>query len=96
MKTIYTLILLPLILLMGACDETKNVVDVAGSIQLTGEYTISEITGTEIGTSELTLRLSALDKSARGNAGCNTFFGNYIIDLYTMSFKRICHYREIL
>ena len=88
MKTFNTLILLPLILLMSACDETKNVVDVAGSIQLTGEYTITEITDTEIGSNDLTLRLSALDKSVRGNSSCNTFFGNYTIDLYALSFNQ--------
>lgn len=87
MKTLNTLILLPFILLMGACDETKNVVDVAGSIQLTGEYSITEITETMIEPNTLTLSLSALDKSVRGHAGCNSFFGNYILDLYALSFN---------
>lgn len=87
MKTLNTLIILPFILLMGACDETKNVVDVAGSIHLTGEYSITEITETMIEPNTLTLSLSALDKSVRGHAGCNSFFGNYTIDLYALSFK---------
>jgi heat shock protein HslJ len=72
--------------MMGACDETKKVVDVAGNIHLTGEYSITEITGTNIEPNTLTLTLAALDKSVRGNAGCNTFFGNYTLDLYALSF----------
>jgi heat shock protein HslJ len=87
MKTLNTIILLPLILMIGACDETKKVVDVAGNIHLTGEYTITEITETQIEPNTLTLSLSALDKTVRGHAGCNTFFGNYILDLYALSFK---------
>jgi len=87
MKTLNTLILLPFIMMIGACDETKNVIDVAGNINLTGEYTITEISETELQTDTLTLSFSALDKIVKGYAGCNSFFGNYNLDLYALSFN---------
>ena len=87
MKTLNTLILLTLIFLMGACDGSKNVVDMSGKINLTGDYTITEITETEIELNTLTLSLSDLDKSVRGHTGCNSFFGNYSVDHHTLSFN---------
>ena len=38
---------------------------------------------------DVTFTLAALDKSISGNTGCNSFFGNYTIDLYAMSFGDI-------
>lgn len=72
---------------MGACDGTKNVVDVTGNNQLSGEYTITEITKTQIESNTLTLSFSPLDKSVRGHAGCNSFFGNYTLDHYVLNFN---------
>ena len=31
----------------------------------------------------------ALDKTVRGNTGCNSFFGSYALDLYALSFSDI-------
>ena len=86
MKSLATIYILPLIILFASCDETKKVVDVAGNIHLTGEYSISEIEGAAVEPNTLTISFTALDKSVRGNAGCNSFFGNYTLDLYALSF----------
>ncbi len=75
------------LLLATGCDETKKAIDVAGSIQLSGTYTISSINGEEVKSKAPTITFSAIDKSLRGNTGCNSFFGNYTIDLYALSIK---------
>jgi heat shock protein HslJ len=73
-------------MILVGCDETKKVIDVAGSVQLSGSYTVVDF-GKTVSTSEpMTFSFAALDKSIRGNTGCNSFFGNYTIDLYALSF----------
>jgi len=82
-------ILLTATLLLG-CDETKKVIDVAGSVQLSGTYTVSQITVIEMTSKgNQTFTLSAIDKSIRGNTGCNSFFGNYNNDLYALTFSEL-------
>ncbi|MBT8256227.1 MAG: META domain-containing protein, partial [Bacteroidia bacterium] len=36
-----------------------------------------------------TINFVALDKTVRGNTGCNSFFGKYSLDLYALSFSEI-------
>ncbi len=87
MKTVATLSILIFTIFFTSCDETKKVIDVAGSVQLTGTYTISAINGKKLtNTTNPTFTMSALDNSFRGTTGCNSVFGNYTVDLYTISF----------
>lgn len=87
MKTLATLSLLIFTVIFTSCDETKKVIDVAGSVQLTGSYTVSAINGKKLtNTTNPTFTLSALDNSVRGTTGCNSIFGNYTLDLYAISF----------
>lgn len=70
-----------------SCDETKRVIDVAGSVQLSGNYTVSELNGQNPkGSIMPTFTLSAMDKSFRGTTGCNSVFGNYTLDMYAINF----------
>jgi heat shock protein HslJ len=85
MKALLTSILLATFL-FTSCDETKKVVDAAGSIQLSGTYTITSAMNKTITGTDKNLTFAALDKSVKGNAGCNSFFGNYTLDLYALSF----------
>tara|TARA_R110002050_G_scaffold16477_1_gene49836 strand:- start:121 stop:561 length:441 start_codon:yes stop_codon:yes gene_type:complete len=88
MKTLATLSVLIFSVLFTSCDETKRVIDVAGSVQLTGSYTVSAINGKKLGNTTVpTFTLSALSNSVRGTTGCNSVFGNYTIDLYTINFS---------
>ncbi len=90
MKTLATLSLLIFTVLFTSCDETKRVIDVAGSVQLTGSYTVSVLNGSKmINATNPTFTLSALDNSLRGTTGCNSLFGNYTIDLYAISFNEL-------
>lgn len=90
MKTLATLTVLIFTLAFTGCDETKRVIDVAGSVQLTGNYTVSAIKGEKITSSPSpTFTLSALDNSFRGTSGCNSVFGNYTIDLYAINFDNL-------
>lgn len=82
--TLFSLVVFSLI--FTGCDETKKVIDVASTVQLSGNYTVSDIGGKDLGSTPLTFSLAALDKSIRGNSSCNTFFGNYTVDLYALSF----------
>ena len=103
MKTLATLTVLIFTLVFTSCDETKKVIDVAGSVQLTGNYTVSAINGKKLSSGPYaTFSLSALDNSFRGNSGCNSVFGNYTIDLYAINFdnlavsERYCAEKEIM
>lgn len=90
MKTLATLSLLIFAVIFTGCDETKKVIDVAGSVQLTGNYTVSTINGKKlVNTTNPTFTLSALDNSFRGTTGCNSVFGNYTIDLYAINFGQL-------
>ncbi|MBT0606967.1 META domain-containing protein [Aequorivita echinoideorum] len=86
MKTLATISTLIIALIFTSCDETKRVIDVAGSVQLSGTYTVSTIKGNAVGATAPTLTFSALDKSLRGTTGCNSVFGNYTLDLYAIDF----------
>lgn len=88
MKTLYIAIVTATFLFFG-CDETKKVIDTAGSVQLSGNYTITSAMNKTVTGVDKTITFSALDKSFRGNAGCNTFFGNYTLDLYALNFGDI-------
>lgn len=86
MKTLATLSLLILAITFTGCDETKKVIDVAGSVQLNGMYTVNSINGKKINSNNPSLTFSALDNSVNGTTGCNSVFGNYALDLYTINF----------
>lgn len=87
MKTLATLTLLIFTVIFTSCDETKKVIGVAESVQLTGSYTVTAINGKKLtNTTNPTFTLSALDNSVRGTTGCNSIFGNYNLDLYAISF----------
>lgn len=103
MKTLATLSILIFSIIFTSCDETKKVIDVAGSVQLTGSYTVSAINGKKlVNTTNPTFTMSALDNSFRGTTGCNSVFGNYTIDLYTINFsdlavsEKFCAEKEIM
>lgn len=90
MKTLATLSLLVCTLIFTGCEETKKVIDVAGSVQLTGNYTVSAINGKKLASvPNPTFSLSALDNSFRGTSGCNSVFGDYKLDMYAISFDNL-------
>ncbi len=75
--------------LFTSCNETKKVIDVAGSVQLSGNYNVVSINDQVVEEKVPTISFFALDKSIRGNTGCNSFFGKYVLDLYALSFTEI-------
>jgi heat shock protein HslJ len=103
MKTLATLSLILFAVIFTGCDETKKVIDVAGSVQLTGSYTVIALNGKKlVNTTNPTFTMSALDNSFRGTTGCNSVFGNYTIDLYAINFgdlavsEKFCTEKEIM
>lgn len=88
MKANFNIFIVLVATLFMSCDETKKVIDVAGSVQLSGTYTVSQVTGSgAVSKVAQTFTLAAIDKSIRGNTGCNTFFGSYDNDLYALTFS---------
>ncbi|MBL4662656.1 MAG: META domain-containing protein [Flavobacteriaceae bacterium] len=87
MKTFFTVLFAALVLV--SCDETKKVIDVAGSVQLSGAYKVSSVYNTAVSENAPTFNFFALDKTIKGNTGCNSFFGNYSLDLYAITFSDI-------
>ncbi|MCB0464489.1 MAG: META domain-containing protein [Aequorivita sp.] len=103
MKSIFTLSILIFTILFTGCDETKKAIDVAGSVQLTGNYTVTALNGKKLtATKKPTFTMSALNNSFRGTTGCNSVFGNYTIDLFNISFgdlavsEMYCDEKEIM
>lgn len=87
MKLIITLFFATL--LVSGCDETKKVIDVAGNVQLSGTYKVSNVNNQAVSENAPTITFIAIDKSVKGNTGCNSFFGKYALDLYALSFSDI-------
>jgi len=86
MKTLSILSLAIFTLLFTGCDETKKVIEVAGTVQLSGNYSVIKAGNTVIKGDALSFTFSALDNSINGNTGCNSFFGNYTLDAFALSF----------
>lgn len=86
MKTISLMSLFLFALTFTSCEETKRVIDVAGNVQISGTYVVKSMAGAKAASTNQSITFAALDGSANGNAGCNTFFGNYTLDLYALSF----------
>lgn len=89
MKTRILLSFCILALAFISCDETKKVIDTAGNVQLSGNYVVETIDGVSTDATNIVITFAALDKSVRGNTGCNAFFGNYTLDLYALAFDDI-------
>jgi heat shock protein HslJ len=86
MKTLTIISLLFFAMIFTNCDETKKVIDLAGTVQLSGNYIVTEIGMSAVDPNSMTFSLAALDKTINGNTGCNSFFGNYTLDMYALGF----------
>ena len=92
MKILTLLMTFALTIVMSSCDETKKVIDVAGNVQLSGTYSILNIGEKAVTTMDGKkpyITFVGLDKTIRGNTGCNSYFGNYSLDLYALSFSDV-------
>jgi heat shock protein HslJ len=90
MKRLATLCLLLIVMVFVNCDETKKVAQVAGSVQLSGSYNVTEVNDTATSEGEKTsFTITALDKSIRGTTACNSFNGKYTIDVFSLRFSEM-------
>ncbi|MFT7071626.1 META domain-containing protein [Patiriisocius sp. Uisw_017] len=91
MKKIGVLFSLLLVtILITSCNETKKVIDTAGTAQLSGSYTITGVYGATVNSkSSLTLQFTAINKTISGASGCNQFSGNYSIDLFAINIGQL-------
>ncbi len=89
MKTFYALSIAVFTLIFSSCDETKKVIEVAETVQLTGEYSVMKVGKTAVKGSSMSISFTALDKSVKGDTGCNSYFGNYTLDAFALGFGDI-------
>ncbi|PVW14118.1 META domain-containing protein [Marixanthomonas spongiae] len=89
MKSLATLSLLVFALVFTSCDETKKVIDVAGNVQLSGNYTVTNVPGTAMTAIQPTITFAALSGRVSGNAGCNNYFGDYTINNNALTFGEL-------
>tara|TARA_R100001369_G_C3325777_1_gene169748 strand:- start:6530 stop:6970 length:441 start_codon:yes stop_codon:yes gene_type:complete len=89
MKSLATLSLLVFALVFTSCDETKKVIDVAGNVQLSGNYTVTNVDGTSMSATKPTITFAALSGRVSGNAGCNNYFGDYTTNVNTITFGEL-------
>ena len=92
MKALGVLSFFILLLTTNSCNEAKKVINLVSDVQLNGSYKIVSLSGEVLksdDTKKVFIAFNSTDKSIRGNTGCNSYFGTYIIDQYSMSFSDI-------
>ena len=92
MKALGVLSIFILLLTTNSCNEAKKVINLVSDVQLNGSYAIVNIGGEVVSsddTKKVFIAFNSTDKSIRGNTGCNSYFGNYMLDQYSMSFSDI-------
>ena len=89
MKSLATITLLVFTLIFTSCDETKKVIDVAGNVQLSGNYTVTSIEGNSLSTTKPTISFAALSGRVSGNSGCNTYFADYTTNVNSLTFGEL-------
>jgi heat shock protein HslJ len=92
MKALGVLSIFILLLTTNSCNEARKVINLVSDVQLNGSYAIVNIGGEVVrsdNTKKVFIDFNSTDKSIRGNTGCNSYFGNYMLDQYSMSFSDI-------
>ena len=92
MKALGVLSFFILLLTTNSCNEAKKVINLVSDVQLNGSYKIVSLSGEVLksdDTKKVFIAFNSTDKSIRGNTGCNSYFGTYMIDQYSMSFSDI-------
>ena len=90
MKTLTTFSFILLAIVFASCDETKKVAEVAGSVQLSGSYKVTEANDTATPQDKIiSFALTAMDKKIRGATACNSFNGKFTVDVLTLRFSEM-------
>jgi len=85
MKLFATISLVLFAFVFTGCDEAKKAIDVAGNVQLSGNYTVTNVDGTAMSATKPTITFAALSGRVSGNAGCNTYFGDYSTNVNSLT-----------
>lgn len=76
MKTFTVLSLIVLAIVFTNCNETKKIIEDAGSDQVMGTYHVTELNDTKVSKDKgMSFEISEFNKSIKGTTGCNSFFG---------------------
>lgn len=90
MKFVVIFCFLILIIISVNCGETNVAIDNTKTMEISGNYNVTKF-GKELRMQDgVTIGFSALDNNSfYGNTGCNSFFGNYSINLNEILFGQI-------
>ncbi len=89
MKTVYSILVVTLMIFTTSCDQTQRVINTASNVQLNGNYTVNEVMGKNYSPKGLVVSFDALNKSVNATTECNNLFGSYTLDLYVIKFGAI-------
>lgn len=81
-----------LLLTTYSCNEAKKVIKLESDTQLTGSYnivTLGEEVVNSADTNKVFIAFDSKEMSIRGNTGCNSYFGSYMLENYSLSFSDI-------
>ncbi|MFT5078206.1 MAG: heat shock protein HslJ [Planctomycetota bacterium] len=86
MKTLLNLSLICTLIVAMSCDETKKVVGSAEEVHLTGAYDVKMLNNNQI-ENNITIGFNPISKQINGDAGCNSYFGDYDEVLFNLTFS---------
>ena len=96
MKFLFSLF--ALILATDSCESSKNAIENNSKIvqqALSGSYTISQIGDNASVSQELMITFDENSDRVTGFAGCNSFFGTYVVKDNTIKFSNIASSKKL-
>ncbi|NRD18741.1 META domain-containing protein [Winogradskyella eckloniae] len=87
-------ILLSLFMLLttlNSCDSSKKAMENSKKMEdsLSGTYYITQLGDTDVSSNKITITFDTTTNKVTGFAGCNRFFGNYLLENNTITFSQI-------
>ncbi len=79
-------LILNILLILISCNQTKTVVQTNTNQELRGNFMVTSINQIALKNKQPTLSFNFKTKTVSGNAGCNSYGGDYIIKGETLTF----------
>ena len=79
-------LILNILLISMSCNQTKTVVQTNTNQELRGNFMVTSINQQAVNGKQPTLSFNDKTKTVSGNAGCNSYGGNYTLEGETLTF----------